>query len=166
MDSETGGIVYLTPMPGQDELVRENDERLIGLGDSAACVKGPLSQDQISSIFSFHPSVHFVSVVNEDGTLLDSVKRAGLNPLEPPEETRKSMERWAAAKSYLAGSDTFLGHMRTIIVRREKLVELLFPSTNFMIVIGVHPAFPLDKIHQLEGLLNKLQVGGDEWRQA
>lgn len=129
-------------------------------------MNGPLSQDQISSIFSFHPSVHFVTVLNEDGTILDSVKRAGLNPLEPPEETRKSMERWAAAKSALAGSDKFLGNMRTIIVRREKLVELLFPLTNFMIVIGVHPAFPLDKTHQLEGLLNKLQVGGDEWRQA
>ena len=129
-------------------------------------MKGPLSQDQISSIFSFHPSIHFVTVLNEDGTILDSVKRAGLNPLEPPEETRKSMERWATARNYLAGSDTFLGNMRTIIVRREKLVELLFPMTNFMIVIGVHPAFPLDKTHQLEGLLNKLQVGGDEWRQA
>jgi len=127
-------------------------------------VKGPLSTEQISSIFSFHPSVRFVVVVNEDGTLLDSVKRAGLSPMESPEETRKTMERWAAAKDLAAGSDEFYGKMKTIIVRREKIVELLFPLTGFMLIIVVHPAFPLDKTSQLESLLRKLQVGGDEWR--
>lgn len=129
-------------------------------------MEGPLSQEQIASIFSFHPSIHFVAVANEDGTLLDSVKRAGLNPLEPPEETRKSLERWAAARNTLADSDRFLGSMKSIIVRRDKLVELLFPMPNFIIMIGVHPAFPLDKTPQLERLLSKLQVGGDEWRRA
>jgi len=129
-------------------------------------VKGPLSSDQISSIFSFHPSIHFVTVVSEDGTLLDSIKRAGLNPLEPPEETRKSAERWASARSLLAGSDQYLGKMKTIIVRREKLVELLYPSNGFMIMIIAHPAFPLEKAPQLESVLNKLKVGGDEWRQV
>lgn len=129
-------------------------------------MKGPLSSDQISSIFSFHPSIHFVTVVSEDGTLLDSIKRAGLNPLEPPEETRKSAERWASARSLLAGSDQYLGKMKTIIVRREKLVELLYPSNGFMIMIIAHPAFPLEKAPQLESVLNKLKVGGDEWRQV
>ncbi|HXW94986.1 MAG TPA: hypothetical protein VEJ19_04705 [Nitrososphaerales archaeon] len=129
-------------------------------------MKGPLSNEQISSIFAFHPSVHFVTVVSEDGTLLDSAKRAGLNPLEPPEETRKSVERWAAAREYLAGSDKFLGGMKTIIVRREKIVDLLFPLTGFMIIVSVHPAFPLDKTSRLESLLNNLYVGGDEWRRA
>jgi len=103
-------------------------------------------------------------VVNEDGTLLDSVKRAGLSPLESPEETRKIMERWAAVKDLAAGSDEFYGKMKTIIVRREKIVELLFPLTGFMIIVVVHSAFPLDKTSQLEGHLRKLQVGGDEWR--
>jgi hypothetical protein len=105
-------------------------------------------------------------LVNEDGTLLDFVKRAGLNPLEPPEEIRKALERWANAKNWLAGSDKFLGEMKTIIVRRDKLVELLYPSTGFMIVIIAHPAFPLDKTRQLESVLSNLKVGGDEWRQA
>ena len=108
--------------------------------------------------------MRFVVVVNEDGTLLDSVKRAGLSPMESPEETRKTMERWAAAKDLAAGSDEFYGKMKTIIVRREKIVELLFPLTGFMLIIVVHPAFPLDKTSQLESLLRKLQVGGDEWR--
>jgi len=129
-------------------------------------VEGPLSRDQISSIFAFHPSIHFVTVVSEDGTLLDSMKRAGLNPVEPPEETRKIMERWATAKSLTSGSDEFFGRMRTIIVRRDKLVEFLFPLTGFMIVVSAHPAFPLDKTAQLESFLTKLQVGGDEWRRA
>jgi len=127
-------------------------------------VKGPLDQEQISSIFAFHPSIHFVSVVDEDGTLLDSIKRAGLNPLEPPEETQKNLERWASARSTLALSDEFLGKVKTIIARREKVVELLFPLADFMVVIAVHPAFPLDRTNQLESLLKKLRVGGSEWR--
>ena len=76
------------------------------------------------------------------------------------------MVRWATARSSLAESDKYHGNMKTIIVKREKEVELLFPMTNFMIVISVHPAFPLDKIPQLESLLNKLHVGGDEWREV
>jgi hypothetical protein len=129
-------------------------------------VKGPFSSQQISSIFSFHPSIHFVTLVGEDGTLLDSAKRAGLNPIEPPEETIKTMQRWADARNLLAVSDRFYGAMKTIIVRREKMVEILYPSAGFMIMIIAHPAFPLDKIPKLEGLLNSLKVGGDEWRQA
>jgi len=129
-------------------------------------VKGPLSSEQISSIFGFHPSIHFITLAKEDGTLLDSVKRAGLNPLEPPEETLKTMERWATVKNLTDGSEQFLGKMKTVIVRREKLVELLFPLTGFIIIVTAHPAFPLDKTHQLESLLVKLRVGGDEWQQA
>jgi len=128
-------------------------------------VKGPLSSEQISSIFSFHPSIHFVTLVNEDGTLLDAVKRAGLSPLEPPEETHNILERWTEARNWLTGSDKFLGEMKTIIVRREKIVELFFPLRGFVVLVSVHPAFPLDKTQQLENLLHKLKVGGDEWRQ-
>jgi hypothetical protein len=129
-------------------------------------VKGPLSRDQISSVFEFHPSIRFVTIVNEDGKLLDAVKRAGLNPLEPPEETQKILERWGQARSLTNSSDQFFGKMKTIIVRREKLVEFLFPLTGFMVIVSAHPAFPLDKTHQLESLLIKLHVGGDEWRGA
>jgi len=103
-------------------------------------------------------------MVNEDGTLLDNVKRAGLNTLEPPEETHRILERWVDANLSLAYADKFHGKRKTIIVRREKLVELFFPMTGFMIIVGVHPAFPLDKTGQLENLINKLQIGGDEWR--
>lgn len=146
--------------------IAETMNCLIGLHESYDGVKGPLTSDQISSIFGFHPSIHFVMLAKEDGTLLDSVKRAGSDTLEPPQEIRKALERCANAAGWLAGSDVFLGRMRMIIVRREKHVELLYPSAGFMIVIIAHPAFPLDKAPQLEGVLNKLKVEGDEWRRA
>jgi len=76
------------------------------------------------------------------------------------------MARWASAREVTSGTDELYGKMKTIIVRREKLVELLFPLTGFMIVVIVHPAFPLDKTAQLESLLRNLKVGGDEWRSA
>lgn len=138
---------------------------LIGLHVEHDSVKGPLSSEQISSIFGFHPSIHFVVLMTEDGTLLDSVKRAGLNPLFPAEETHKVLERWANANGWLAGSNRILGGMNAIIVRREKLIELLYPSRGFMILIIAHPAFPLDKTAKLEAVLSKLKVGGDEWQQ-
>ena len=129
-------------------------------------MRGPLSKEQISSIFTFHPAIHFVLLADENGTLLDSVKRSGLSPLEPPEETIKILERWANASGWLAGSDEFLGKMNLVIVRREKQVEILYPSDGFMILIIAHQAFPLDRAPQLEGVLNSLKVEGDEWRRT
>jgi len=97
-----------------------------------------------------------VVIVNKYGTVLDAVKRAGLQSLEPPEETGRIVERWTIAKGLTAGTDNFFGRMKTIIVRREKLVELLFPLSDQMVIISAHPAFPLDKIPRLERLLEKL----------
>ncbi|HXW94640.1 MAG TPA: hypothetical protein VEJ19_02895 [Nitrososphaerales archaeon] len=114
-----------------------------------------LTKEQIASVFSFHPSLRFVTVVAKDGTLLDSVKRAGLDSLEPPEETRRILERWSIARSMTSGSDEFFGRMKTIIVRREKLVEMLFPSSDYMVIISAHPSFPLEKTAKLESLLSK-----------
>jgi hypothetical protein len=78
--------------------------------------------------------------------------------MEPPEETQKILERWTIARGMTAGADKFFGRMKTIIVRREKLVELLFPSSDHMVIISAHPVFPLDKTPKLEALLNKLQA--------
>jgi len=86
--------------------------------------------------------------------------------LEPPEEACKTALRWASAWSTLSESDLYLGKMKTMIARREKLVELLFPQNGFMIIVSVHPAFPFDKISKLEKQLSELYVGGDEWRQT
>jgi len=121
----------------------------------------PFSKDQIASVFSFHPSLRFVTVVSKEGNLLDAVKRAGTDSLEPPEETRRIMVRWAIAKGLTSGSDRFFGEVKTIIVRRERLVEFLFPSSECMVIISAHPAFPLEKIPQLENLLRRMQGKGN-----
>lgn len=119
-------------------------------------VKAPLSRDQIASIFSFHPSIRFVVVVDKYGNVLDAVKRARLESLEPPEETGRIVERWTIARGMTSGTDEFFGRMKTIIVRREKLVEMLFPSSEHMVIISAHPSFPLDRTPRLENLLDKL----------
>ena len=124
-------------------------------------MKVQLSRDQVKSIFGFHPSLRFVTVVSKDGTLLDAVKRAGLDSLEPQAETKKIQERWAIARSMTAGSDEYFGRMKTIVVRREKLVEMLFPASDYTVIISAHPSFPLGKIPQLESLLNNLRAEGD-----
>lgn len=119
-------------------------------------MKAPLSRDQIASIFSFHPSIRFVVVVDKYGNVLDAVKRARLESLEPPEETGRIVERWTIARGMTSGTDKFFGRMKTIIVRREKLVEMLFPSSEHMVIISAHPSFPLDRTPRLENLLDKL----------
>ena len=119
-------------------------------------VKAPLSRDQIADVFSFHPSIRFVVLVDRHGTVLDAVKRARLESLEPPEETGRIVERWTIARGMTTGTDDFFGRMKTIIVRRERLVELLFPSSEHMAIISADPAFPLDKTPKLERLLDKM----------
>ena len=121
-----------------------------------------MSREQINSVLSFHPSLRFVVTMRRDGTPLETVKRGGLEPMEPPDETRKILDRWAIGKGLTAGSDEFFGKMRTVIVRREKLVELLFPSTDYSVLVSADPTFPLDRIPQLEDLLRKLQDGSEE----
>ena len=121
-------------------------------------VNVPLSREQIASVFSFHPSIRFVVVVDRKGTVLDAVRRARLESLEPPEETGRIVERWTIARGMTAGTDKFFGSLKTIIVRREKLVEMLFPLSDYTVIISAHPAFPLDRTPKLEALLNKLQA--------
>ena len=123
-------------------------------------VGAPLTREQVTEIFTFHPSVRFVKLVDKDGKLLDSVKRAGLEALEPPEETEKLLSRWTVARGLTSGADNYFGAMKTIIVRREKLVELLFPLSEYMVIIYAHPSFPLEKTAQLEGMLNKMRTKG------
>ena len=121
----------------------------------------PLTREQVNEVFSFHHSLRFVTLVSKDGTLLDAVKRAGLESLEPPEETERLLSRWALAKGLTSGANDYFGELKTIIVRREKLVELLFPLSEYMVIISAHPSFPLEKTSQLEGLLEKLRKKGN-----
>lgn len=118
----------------------------------------PLSREQIASVLSMNPSIRFAIIVSKEGIVLDSVGRTGVDSLEPPEETEKLVRRWVLAKGMTSGADNFFGRMKTIIVRREKLVEMFFPLSEQNVIITADPGFPLDEIPRLEILLSKLQA--------
>ena len=120
----------------------------------------PLTRDQITALFSFHSSLRFVTLVTKGGMLVDSVKRAGLESLEPGEQTGRIIARWSLARGMTSASDEYFGEMKTIIIRRTKLVELLFPLSDYMVIISANPTFPLEKTAKLESLLLKLQSKG------
>lgn len=105
-----------------------------------------------------HPSIRSVTIVSKEGILLDTVKRAGVDSLEPPEETEKIARRWALARGMTSAADNFFGNMKTIIVRREKLVEMFFPLPGQNVIISASPEFPLDEVPRLEILLSKSQI--------
>jgi len=115
-----------------------------------------LTRPQLESLLSFHPSLRYVTVVGRDGRLLEEVKRPKVESLEPPEQTDRIMERFALAKGMTSGSDAFYGKLLTIVVRREKLVELLFPFSQQMLIISAESDFPMEAIPKLEGMLERL----------
>ena len=118
----------------------------------------PLSKDRLDSIFSIHSSIRYVTILNKEGVLLDSVKRAGIDSLEPPEATEMIVRRWVVARGMTSGTDEFFGSVKTIIIKREKLVELFFPLPDQNLIITANPGFPLDKVPKLETVLSKLQA--------
>ena len=123
-------------------------------------MKVPLPRDQILTIFAFHPSIRFVTVVSKEGRLLDAVTHTGMQSLEPPAETAKILQRWALSKGMLSGADDYFGRVKSVIVNREKLVEMLFPLSDQMVIISARPGFPIKNTPRLEKLLNRLQSEG------
>ena len=104
----------------------------------------------LASILSFDPSIRYVILVGGQGQPLARVDRLEASALEPPEQTTAVLQRFAIARGMTMGSDSFYGRMLTIVVRREKLVELLFPLENQMVLVGAESNFPLEKTVQLE----------------
>lgn len=113
-----------------------------------------LTKAELESAVSFHPSVRSVIVVDRGGKVLESVSRPGAESMEPPEEAEKIAVRFAVARGMSDLSETFYGKMTTIIVRREKLVELLFPHHDHVVIVSAEPAFPLERVPQLERVLS------------
>jgi hypothetical protein len=116
-------------------------------------------EPRFDEAIGFHPSIRFVVTARKDGTILDAVKRRGVVSLEPSSEMRTITERFAIAHGLSQADDRNFGRTQTIIVRREKLVELIFPIADRLVIISATPKFPLGKIVELEKLLKSLQKG-------
>jgi hypothetical protein len=112
---------------------------------------------RLDQALGFHPSVRFVVTARKNGTILDAVKRRGVVSLEPTSELKTIIERLAIAHGLSQSSDDFFGRTRTIIIRKEKLVEMLFPIADWIVIVSARPDFPLGKTAELERFLNSLQ---------
>ena len=95
----------------------------------------------------------------KDGTILDAVKRRGVTSLEPSSEMKAITDRFAIAHGLSRASDSYFGRTQTIIVRREKLVEMVFPIDDRLVIVSATPKFPLGKVSDLEKLLRALGAG-------
>lgn len=116
-----------------------------------------LSKSQLESVLGFDPSIRYVILVGQEGRPLARVDKQGASSLEPPEQTARILERFAVARGMTTGADSFYGKMETIIVRREKLTELLFPVAGQMVLVGAETNFPLEKTAQLGSRLAGMQ---------
>jgi len=66
-------------------------------------------------------------------------------------------ERFAIGNGLTQGSNSYFGKMRTNIVSREKLVEVLIPLEDRMVIFSASPSFPLGKTAEPEKLIRSLQ---------
>jgi hypothetical protein len=116
------------------------------------------SVPRLDEAIGFHPSIRFVVTADKDGTILDAVKRRGVVSLEPSREMKTVTERFAIGHGLSRASEGYYGRTLTIIVRREKLVELVFPIGDKLVIVSATPRFPLGKTGDLEKLLKSLQT--------
>ena len=117
-------------------------------------------KEQLRSILDFSPTLRYVLLVREDGKSEESVGRDSTESFEPEEETKMVLRRFAIGRGMTSGSEKYFGRMLTLIVRREKLVELLFPlARNHMVLVSADPTFPLELTPQLEALVRSLRLG-------
>jgi len=113
---------------------------------------------RLDEVIGFHPSIRFVVTARRDGTILDAVKRRGVTSLEPSTEMKTITERFAIAHGLSQASDSYFGMTQTIIIRREKLFEMVFPMGDRLVIVTTTPKFPLGKVSDLEKLLRSLQT--------
>ena len=116
-------------------------------------------RDQLKSILAFHPSIRYAILVGKDGTPKETVGREAVESLEPHEATMLILKRFAIGSGMTAGSERYFGKMLTLMVRREKLIELLFPLADHMVLVSADTTFPLERVSQLEGLVHGLPPG-------
>lgn len=110
----------------------------------------------LDEVIGFHPSIRFVVTARKDGKILDAVKRRGVVSLEPSSEMNTVTERFAIAGGLAHASDSYFGVPQAIIIKREKMVELLFPIEERLVIVSATPDFPLGKTSQLEKLLKRM----------
>ena len=99
-------------------------------------IRSPLSRGcggeafvpRLDSVIGFHPSIRFVVTSGKHGNILDAVKRRKVVSLEPSDEMRSITERYAILYGLTQSSNDYFGKPSAIVVLREKLVEMIFPS--------------------------------------
>ena len=115
------------------------------------------SVPRLDSIIGFHPAIRFVVTAGKFGAILDAVKRRGVVSLEPSDEMRAVTERYAILYGLTQSSNDYFGGPRAIVVLGEKLIELIFPFSDRMVIISANPAFPLGKTAELQKLISSMQ---------
>jgi hypothetical protein len=113
---------------------------------------------RLDEAIGFHPSIRFVVTASKDGKILDAVKRRGVISLEPTSEMRTVIERFAIGYGLSQPAENHFGKTLTVIIRRKKLVEMLFPIADRLVIVSATPNFPLGKTAELEKLLTSLGV--------
>ena len=135
-------------------------DRPIGKEPTPSPVPQTPEVPRLDEVIGFDPSIRFVVTAGQDGAILDAVKRRGVVSLEPSSEMKTITERYAIAGGLAHASSAYFGSPLTIIIRREKLVELLFPVGDVFVIVSATPRFPLKKTGELEKLLKSMTTRG------
>jgi len=114
------------------------------------------SGHQLDEVVRFNPAIRFVILADNEGGILDAVKRAGVDSRETTNETRTITERYGAMFGLADQPDNYFGSAHFFIIRRDKLVELMFPVAGKIIIVAAHPSFHLEKVDGLEKLIRSI----------
>jgi len=118
----------------------------------------PAQNDKISSVFSFHRALRFVSIVDQNGEMVASMGRPGLKSLEPEQLTATIYTRAAIARGMTEGMNEYHGKIRTAIVIRDRLTMICFFGVGRMFIVFADPEFPIGETERLGQMLDGLGI--------
>jgi hypothetical protein len=108
----------------------------------------------LEALLAFDPEVRCVIETRFSGEQIASVKRKGLESLEPESETVRVLDQTALGAGMGFSMNGYHGRVRVVIVARGRLSLIIFPLYDSLVLVSTDPEFPLQKTRRMAELLD------------
>jgi hypothetical protein len=111
-----------------------------------------------NKILEVHESVRYVYVLGLDGKEMYSRGRYGAPSGETEDATPDLFVKMAIGLGMAESQNKYQGRLKSIVVNRERLKLIIYVASDKILMISTEPEFPVDKIVQLDELVESLHL--------
>ena|SRR3972149_481167 len=115
----------------------------------------PSFESMFSVLFKIDREIRYASVIEKSGKVIAGGMRKGVRPLEPKEEELRLMAHIVSESTTRETWDKYFGKTTYTIVKRAKVILMIFPYENRLAFVTAEPTFSLQKISEIRDILNE-----------